>query len=103
MRQFALIIFCFSLVLASMIYLTKHRNYEKYIFDPKSSQQKIYAINLNLASANEFDNLPGLGPSLSQSIIQDRDHNGPFNSIEDLDRVKGIGPQKISKIRNYIE
>lgn len=56
-------------------------------------------INLNAASAQELQMLPGIGPALAARIIEDREKNGPYASIEQLDRVKGIGPRTIEKLR----
>ncbi|HEU4326196.1 MAG TPA: helix-hairpin-helix domain-containing protein [Roseiflexaceae bacterium] len=48
-------------------------------------------VNLNRASAEELDTLKGVGPTLAQRIIEHRETNGPFESVEDLREVKGIG------------
>ena len=58
-------------------------------------------INLNTASAAELELLPRIGPALSRRIVEDRDTNGPFRAIEDLDRVRGIGPRTILNIRDH--
>src|SRR5215207_138819 len=48
-------------------------------------------ININTASAAELDTLPGIGPTIAQKIIEYREQNGPFLSIEDITNVAGIG------------
>ena len=48
-------------------------------------------VNLNRASAQELQQLPGVGPVLAERIVADRDANGPFASVGDLDRVPGVG------------
>lgn len=48
-------------------------------------------VDLNRASAEELDALKGIGPALAQRIIEHRETNGPFESVEDLREVKGIG------------
>ena len=48
-------------------------------------------ININTASAEELDTLPGVGPTIAQKIIEYRELNGPFLSIEDITNVPGIG------------
>lgn len=48
-------------------------------------------INLNRASADELEQLPGVGPVLAARIVADREANGPFASLDDLSRVSGVG------------
>lgn len=59
-------------------------------------------VNINTASADELDTLPGVGPSTAATIIQDREQSGPFTSIEDIMRISGIGEKKFAKIKDYI-
>ncbi len=59
-------------------------------------------INLNTASQAELESLPGIGPSLAQRIIAYREENGPFKTIEDIQKVKGIGPAIFEKIKDLI-
>lgn len=59
-------------------------------------------VNINSATAEELDSLPGVGPSTAAAIVEDRDANGPFSSVEDLMRVSGIGEKKFAKLRDHI-
>jgi competence protein ComEA len=59
-------------------------------------------VNINTASAEQLDALPGIGPSKAQAIIDYRNEHGRFNSIEDIQNVKGIKEGEFSKIRDYI-
>lgn len=59
-------------------------------------------VNINTATATELDELPGVGPSTAQAIVDDREQNGPFASVEDLMRVSGIGEKKFEKLRGRI-
>lgn len=59
-------------------------------------------VNINTASSAELQTLSGIGPSMAQSIIDERSKNGPFASVDDLMRVSGIGEKKLAKIKDYI-
>ncbi|MCB9860353.1 MAG: ComEA family DNA-binding protein [Phycisphaeraceae bacterium] len=58
-------------------------------------------IDLNTATAAELELLPGIGPKLAGKILSDRAEHGLFTSLEDLDRVRGIGEKTIEKIRPF--
>ena len=55
-------------------------------------------IDVNQADQALLTALPGIGPTLSQRIVADRAENGPYASLEDLQRVSGIGPAKIAAL-----
>ncbi len=59
-------------------------------------------ININTASLEELDELPGIGPTIAQRIIDYRDANGPFQTIEDLLNVSGVGPSTFEQIKDLI-
>lgn len=59
-------------------------------------------VNINTATQNELENLPGIGPSIASRIIEYRQQNGKFSKIEDLQNVKGIGDAKFGKIKEYV-
>lgn len=52
-------------------------------------------IDLNNSTKEQLESLPGIGPKLAQTIIDSR----PFQTIDDLDKVKGIGPKKLEQLR----
>src|SRR5688572_12877674 len=58
-------------------------------------------IDINSASAAELSLLPGLGPALAQRIVEHRTSNGPFSSVDELNRVKGIGEAIIERLMPY--
>lgn len=79
-------------------YLSKE-NGENIIDSAKSTSSK---ININKASLEELQSLPGVGASLAQRIITYRTENGKFNSIEDLKNVSGIGDKKFEGLKDNI-
>lgn len=59
-------------------------------------------LNLNRASENELDGLPGVGPVLAKRIVAYRDEHGTFSSVDELQKVSGIGPAKFGELRSFI-
>lgn len=59
-------------------------------------------VNLNNASVEQLDELPGVGEATAHAIIEDREANGPFTTPEDLMRVSGIGEKKFAKLEGMI-
>jgi competence protein ComEA len=59
-------------------------------------------VDINAASAEELDELPGIGPTTAQKIVEYRELNGPFQRIEDIMNVSGIGPATFEELRDLI-
>ena len=59
-------------------------------------------VDVNEATAAALEELPGVGPATATAIVAERDRNGPFLSVDDLDRVPGIGPTKIEALRGLV-
>ena len=59
-------------------------------------------ININTASISELESLPGIGPQKASEIIAYRDGNGPFERIEEIEMVSGIGPVTFNNIKALI-
>lgn len=59
-------------------------------------------VDLNAADVTALDALPGIGPVLAQRIVEHRDQQGPFTSVDDLTSVSGIGPAVLSRIRDLV-
>lgn len=59
-------------------------------------------VNINTADLALLDTLPGIGPTTAQRIIDFREANGPFNQVDDLLKVAGIGPVTLERLRPFI-
>ena len=62
----------------------------------------LHPINLNTASALQLQEVPGIGPSTADKILQMRKSYGPFKSVDDLRAIKGIGTKRLEKMRKYL-
>lgn len=59
-------------------------------------------LDLNSATAAQLEHLPGIGPAMAQRIIDDRARHGRYASVNQLDRVQGIGKKTLDKLRPYV-
>ena len=59
-------------------------------------------VNLNTASADLLDKLPGIGPTTAQKIVDYRKQNGLFTRVDDLLKIPGIGPSTLDEIRGLV-
>ena len=59
-------------------------------------------VNLNTASADLLDKLPGIGPTTAQKIVDYREQNGLFTRVDDLLKIPGIGPSTLDEIRGLV-
>jgi len=59
-------------------------------------------VDINRADATRLDELPGVGPATAAAIVAERERNGPFLTVDDLERVPGIGPAKLSGLRDLV-
>ncbi len=67
-----------------------------------ATKTPIGIININTATLEELDALPGIGPSIAQRIIDFREQNGAFKQIEDVKKVRGIGDALFGDIKDMI-
>ncbi len=81
------------------ITINQNENNQNY----KSTNQKIKKININTATQEELDSLPGVGASTANKILNYRKENGKFKTKEDIKNVSGIGESKFNKIKDLIE
>lgn len=80
---------------------SKQRSTQRAAGPSKKETQLAGSINVNRANQTELQKLPGIGPKLSQRLLDER-AKASFKSIEDLRRVPGIGPKTLEKLRPYV-
>jgi competence protein ComEA len=59
-------------------------------------------LNINTAGTTELERLPGIGPALAQRIVEHRQANGPFVTVEDIQEVRGIGQATFEDLKGLI-
>jgi competence protein ComEA len=69
---------------------------------PRPPGESAAPIDLNHATAQELDALPGVGPVLAGRIVTQRTLHGPYRRVEDLLAVRGIGPRLLDRIRPHV-
>ena len=69
---------------------------------PTEATAAPFPININTATLDQLDMLPGIGPALAQNILDYRDANGPFTSVGELMNVSGIGEKRMEAIWDYV-
>ncbi len=67
-----------------------------------STSQTLHLININTATREELETLPGIGPVIAEAIITYRETKGEFTRIEDIQKVSGIGPATFDDIKTHI-
>jgi competence protein ComEA len=60
------------------------------------------AVDLNGAGAADLAAVPGIGPGLAADVVREREERGPFRAVDDLRRVRGVGPVRLERARPYL-
>lgn len=93
-----------GLVLTSYLALTRSEERrpapQASVATGRTAQWPALRIDLNRAPEAELTLLPGIGPVLALRIVEDRQRNGPFDSVDSLQRVSGIGPRTLENLRD---
>ena len=67
-----------------------------------SSSEPQEKLDLNTATQEELDALPGIGPVKAEAILQYREESGPFRTVEEIMEVEGIGEKTLEQLRPYV-
>lgn len=67
----------------------------------EAADEQPLLIDINTADAERLDELPQVGPSTAEAIIEYRQANGPFGTLEELEDVPGIGPSTLEEIKPF--
>ena len=59
-------------------------------------------VSLSIATAEQLDTLPGIGPVTAQKIVDYRTQHGAFHSVDELDAISGIGPAKLDQLKGLV-
>jgi comEA protein len=86
-RRFFLLLFC-CFVFAAGLQATK--------------KPPLKPININTATSDELQQVPGIGPVTAEKILQMRKSYGAFKSVDDLLSIRGIGKKRLEKMRKYL-
>lgn len=98
-----LYIFLFILFLSITVYFLHSRlDSANYFLSDYTQPSQIQKININTATAEQLQIIPGIGPAISERIIAYRMEYGPFTCIDDIINVKGVGKSLLSRLETYI-
>jgi comEA protein len=69
---------------------------------PAKKKPPAAPVNLNTATSEELQQVPGIGPVTAEKILQVRKSYGAFKSVDDLSAIRGTGPKRLEKMRKYL-
>lgn len=94
----AVVLICLFMMAA---YGLRHR--ERLIdIDQAEPLSADFRVDVNQSSWPELAQLPGIGETLARRIVESRERDGPFEKPQDLQRVHGLGPKSLSRIRRFL-
>jgi competence protein ComEA len=66
-----------------------------------ATEVRVRPVDLNTANVHELQLLPNVGPAIAARIVADREKHGPFASVDDLERVPGVGERTVRRLRDH--
>jgi comEA protein len=94
LRRSHLLLFTSSVVLCCLIHAA--------VAFSATKKAPLKPVNLNSATSEELQEVPGIGPATADKILQMRKSYGPFKSVDDLVAIRGIGKKRLDKMRKYL-
>ena len=91
-------------LLGVAVYWTAHGGWQGRLIDIETAPRRraTYLVDINRASWPELAQLPRIGETIARRIVETREMEGPFLDHNDLQRVRGIGPRTVERIRPYL-
>ena len=100
------LLFAFSCLFVGIVASWYFKSHPKSMTVPLNLKERTLMskepIDINIADFNQLNSISGIGPTLAEAILDYRKNNGPFQEINDLLKVKGIGKKKLEKIETHI-
>jgi comEA protein len=111
MRKFvgAILVVVIVFIVSFMVRRVHHEDSPVFVTDPVrpvSAPQAILLgqkIDINSATKDDLEALPGIGPSLAERIVRYRTAHGRFKSLDELDNVSGIGPKTVERLKEFLK
>lgn len=92
-----------AVILVGLFLLLLYRGYgNRYAVQPSRQTTAVLPLDLNAADRTELLQIPGVGPGMADAILAHRDTFGSFQSIDELDSVRGIGARTLDKLRPWL-
>ena len=101
-RLVVLFLSLFILTGVTINYLLKKQPVLQRFYNCANLERADVNLDLNKASQEDLMRLPGIGEAIALEIVQYRESRGGFKAIEELEKVKGIGPQKLELIKEHV-
>lgn len=79
-----------------------NKDFESLMFAPQNNVEEPVIININTASAHQLQRLNGISQATADAVIEYRENNGGFKSVDEIINVKGMGEKTLEKIRGSI-
>ena len=75
----------------------------RIVYDEPMQPTAANAININTASAEEIEKLPGIGRKTAEAIVRFREESGPFRRVEHLMQIRGVSEKRFVEIRQFLK